>query len=829
MNSGKVKVEIRIKPCRDDISEVNQNKLSLGSKIYEFDRIWDQYSLQRDIFEGTVVPMLDRFIEGYNCTILAYGQTGSGKTYTMGISLENLISYLRNENRENQGMVIQSLEYLYGNIEKDKEFELYCSFIEIYNEEVIDILSGLRTPLSLREVNGEIVIYGVKEFTVEDIKECIALLKKGCLERTTKSTKMNISSSRSHAIFTLNLKRVVGGRTVLSKFNFVDLAGSERIKRTEVVGERVKESISINSGLLSLGNVISSLYKMNNKMGKDKQSFHIPYRDSKLTRILQSSLGGNSNTLMIACISVSGKDVPETHNTLKYANRAMNICNEMKRGVEVDSNNLKNLELKKEIQRLRQENLCLRERIKKQELTENEVRKYEDRISSLTEVVVNKRECKIEKIDNFNKRVYEEKIRKLYVELGKVREEKKAVEEELKRTREVQRKVISGKGRENATLRDGMGGERDTDVKHKRVVRFLLDDEIKGESFKRRRCIEGDISSPCMNKFTQFDTSIIEDNTSFNIPPTTIHTPLPASKGCAFLDSPIFPSLDSKTTLKVRGTFPGHKNVVNSVGVLDSKVYSSSNDCTVRYYDISRENNSNLLINEDSIIKNVQCNEVDGCVYYTLKDVVKRVDVRGNFKENRSIKLNGILSVIRIRGDLLYCGYENGSVSIYDTRNEKDILSKTLHRGTVFTLELIGDTLYSGSRDHTIGYISPQESGLLKPPHYDSVHQLIEHRGDLISVGRDCSMKRWSGDTKKVVKTLPYAHDSWIKAGCNFEEHFCTGARDGSVRIWSYSGESVRCIDKGKIPAGVNCMVRVGKGVVIGSQDRNVYYIEGEW
>lgn len=160
-------------------------------------------------------------------------------------------------------------------------------------------------------------------------------LQQGALARTTASTQMNAQSSRSHAIFTILIKRQrrittdESGlpdddlETLTAKFHFVDLAGSERLKRTGATGERAKEGISINSGLLSLGNVISALGDVS------KKATHIPYRDSKLTRLLQDSLGGNSQTLMIACVSPSDRDFMETLNTLKYANRARNITNKI--------------------------------------------------------------------------------------------------------------------------------------------------------------------------------------------------------------------------------------------------------------------------------------------------------------------------------------------------------------------------------------------------------------------------------------------------------------------------------------------------------------------
>lgn len=248
-------------------------------------------------------------------------------------------------------------------------FEIYTSFLEIYNEEIIDLLVPLeshgtrsgapkRKSFSIREDSkGEIYLTGIREERIVSEDEIFALLQKGSLSRTTKSTEMNMVSSRSHAIFTLLLRQRQGeGQKVLaSKLHFVDLAGSERLKRTQAQGDRVKESISINSGLLALGNVISALGDPN------KRSTHIPYRNSKLTRLLQDSLGGNSQTLMIACASPSSDNFSESLNTLKYADRAKNIQNRVQINEESGGNGaFEAAQLKKQIAALKQEILHLR-------------------------------------------------------------------------------------------------------------------------------------------------------------------------------------------------------------------------------------------------------------------------------------------------------------------------------------------------------------------------------------------------------------------------------------------------------------------------------------
>ncbi|KFB34942.1 hypothetical protein ZHAS_00000635 [Anopheles sinensis] len=211
--------------------------------------------------------------------------------------------------------------------------------MELYNEEIIDLLDPYnkdgRGFKIFEDTSGGISVAGATLKPLTGPQEALNCLQQGALARTTASTQMNEQSSRSHALFTILIRRQrvmtpeqcgnVDGdtETLTSKFHFVDLAGSERLKRTGATGERAREGISINCGLLALGNVISALGD------KTKKVSHVPYRDSKLTRLLQDSLGGNSQTIMIACVSPSDRDFMETLNTLKYANRARNIKNKV--------------------------------------------------------------------------------------------------------------------------------------------------------------------------------------------------------------------------------------------------------------------------------------------------------------------------------------------------------------------------------------------------------------------------------------------------------------------------------------------------------------------
>ncbi|XP_053740973.1 kinesin-like protein KIF21A isoform X6 [Synchiropus splendidus] len=326
-------------------------------KAFTYDYIFDMDSQQESIYSTCTEKLIEGCFEGYNATIFAYGQTGSGKTYTMGTGFDINIA------EEELGIIPRAVHHLFKGIEERRqaaqeqgrpvpEFKINAQFLELYNEEVLDLFDSTRemkqkSHIKIHEdANGGIYTVGVTTRAVSSEAEMMQCLKLGALSRTTASTQMNVQSSRSHAIFTIHLcqvrvcasdnqdndtdNRVSNGNsevdeyeTLTAKFHFVDLAGSERLKRTGATGDRAKEGISINCGLLALGNVISALGD------RSKRSSHVPYRDSKLTRLLQDSLGGNSQTMMIACISPSDRDFMETLNTLKYANRARNIKNKV--------------------------------------------------------------------------------------------------------------------------------------------------------------------------------------------------------------------------------------------------------------------------------------------------------------------------------------------------------------------------------------------------------------------------------------------------------------------------------------------------------------------
>ncbi|KYQ49493.1 Kinesin-like protein KIF21A, partial [Trachymyrmex zeteki] len=344
-------------------------------KAFTYDYVFDTQVNQNAIYETCVNRLVEGALDGYNATVFAYGQTGSGKTYTMGTGFDVEVDEII------VGIIPRAIKHLFDGIaDKQKrakeraqmppEFKVTAQFLELYNEDLKDLLEpgGPRGGARIHEdTMGNIHLAGVEPRVVTSPEQALEYLRLGALSRTTGSTQMNTQSSRSHAIFTLYIKQQrcikvedpdadvdTSGieltnefETLTAKFHFVDLAGSERLKRTGATGDRAKEGISINCGLLALGNVISALGD------KTKKASHIPYRDSKLTRLLQDSLGGNSQTVMIACVSPSDRDFMETLSTLKYANRARNIKNKVT--INQDKSSRTIASLRREIQQLQLE------------------------------------------------------------------------------------------------------------------------------------------------------------------------------------------------------------------------------------------------------------------------------------------------------------------------------------------------------------------------------------------------------------------------------------------------------------------------------------------
>ncbi|XP_058398417.1 kinesin-like protein KIF7 isoform X1 [Diceros bicornis minor] len=311
--------------------EPGHDRVTLGrDRHFGFHVVLDEDAGQEAVYQACVQPLLEAFFEGFNATVFAYGQTGSGKTYTMG---EASVASLH---EDEQGIIPRAMAEAFKLIDENDLLDclVHVSYLEVYKEEFRDLLEvgTASRDIQLREDDrGNVVLCGVKEVDVEGLDEVLSLLEMGNAARHTGATHLNHVSSRSHTVFTVTLEqrgrapsrlpRPAAGQLLLSKFHFVDLAGSERVLKTGSTGERLKESIQINSSLLALGNVISALGD------PQRRGSHIPYRDSKITRILKDSLGGNAKTVMIACVSPSSSDFDETLNTLNYASRAQNIRN----------------------------------------------------------------------------------------------------------------------------------------------------------------------------------------------------------------------------------------------------------------------------------------------------------------------------------------------------------------------------------------------------------------------------------------------------------------------------------------------------------------------
>uniref|UniRef100_A0ABD2VXV7 Kinesin motor domain-containing protein n=1 Tax=Trichogramma kaykai TaxID=54128 RepID=A0ABD2VXV7_9HYME len=332
MTDDLVKVAVRIRPmiqseldkgsqtCLNVIPGQQQIHIPSAEKAFTFNYVFASDSSQEHFYNSAIKNMVSNIFEGYNVTILAYGQTGSGKTFSMGTNY--------NENDANCGIIPRAVHDIFEQIglKKDWDFTVTVSFMELYKEQLYDLLSKKprnQCAVDIREDVKGIRIVGLTEVPVNDTASTLQCLADGSLCRATGATAMNVQSSRSHAIFTISVKQEKKNEpdsAKFAKFHLVDLAGSERSKKTQATGERFKEGVNINKGLLALGNVISQL-------GENGNSSYVGYRDSKLTRLLQDSLGGNSVTLMIACVSPADYNIEETISTLRYADRAKKIKN----------------------------------------------------------------------------------------------------------------------------------------------------------------------------------------------------------------------------------------------------------------------------------------------------------------------------------------------------------------------------------------------------------------------------------------------------------------------------------------------------------------------
>ncbi|GAB4844042.1 TRAFAC class myosin-kinesin ATPase super [Ancistrocladus abbreviatus] len=340
-----VKVIVRMRPLNKDeeggemiVQKLSNDSLLINGQTFTFDSIADAGASQasEDIFQLVGAPLVENCLAGFNSSVFAYGQTGSGKTYTMwgpanALSEENLSS-------DQQGLTPRVFQRLFfrineeqtRHVDKQLKYQCRCSFLEIYNEQITDLLDPSQKNLQIREdVKSGVYVENLTEECVSNMKDVICILLKGLSNRRTGATSINAESSRSHSVFTCvvesRCKSMADGLSSFktSRINLVDLAGSERQKLTGVAGERLKEAGNINRSLSQLGNLINILAEVS-QTGKQR---HIPYRDSRLTFLLQESLGGNAKLAMICAISPAQSCKNETFSTLRFAQRAKAIKN----------------------------------------------------------------------------------------------------------------------------------------------------------------------------------------------------------------------------------------------------------------------------------------------------------------------------------------------------------------------------------------------------------------------------------------------------------------------------------------------------------------------
>ena len=356
-NSG---VVVSVNGLKGRNVELSMGPSALSNKTYHFDKVFSPAADQAIIFDDVVKPILNEMLAGYNCTIFAYGQTGTGKTYTMSGDMTDMLGILSDA----AGIIPRVLYTLFEKLESDEvECSVKCSFIELYNEELRDLLSADEsTKLKIYDDNNKkghstTLVQGMEESHIKSASAGIKLLQAGSHRRQVAATKCNDLSSRSHTVFTITTyikKSGDAGEDFIcaGKLNLVDLAGSENIQRSGAENKRAAEAGLINKSLLTLGRVINALVE---------KGSHIPYRESKLTRLLQDSLGGRTKTCIIATVSPAKSNLEETISTLDYAFRAKNIRNKPQINSLISKKTLLR-EFTAEIEKLKGELIATRQR-----------------------------------------------------------------------------------------------------------------------------------------------------------------------------------------------------------------------------------------------------------------------------------------------------------------------------------------------------------------------------------------------------------------------------------------------------------------------------------
>lgn len=361
LNNHERRAVVDVVPDKNEVRVLDRSSKAQDTKNFYFDQVFDSNAEQNLVYRSVVRPLIDQVLLGFNCTVFAYGQTGTGKTYTMeGNRSEAELSW---EEDPHSGIIPRAISQLFDTLkDHDNEFTVRVSFLELYNEDTYDLLSPIDDTTKLKifddaQKKGSVIVGGLEEIIVQSKAEIYDILKRGSAKRQTAATLMNACSSRSHTIFSVTVHIKEGSieedeLLKIGKLNLVDLAGSENIGRSGAQDKRAREAGNINQSLLTLGRVITALVE---------KRPHIPYRESKLTRLLQDSLGGKTKTSIIATISPALPDIEDTLSTLDYASRAKKITNKPEMNQRLTKKALLR-EYAQEIERLRRDLQATREK-----------------------------------------------------------------------------------------------------------------------------------------------------------------------------------------------------------------------------------------------------------------------------------------------------------------------------------------------------------------------------------------------------------------------------------------------------------------------------------
>uniref|UniRef100_A0A914M916 Kinesin-like protein n=1 Tax=Meloidogyne incognita TaxID=6306 RepID=A0A914M916_MELIC len=473
-------LQLNSKVCVEMDEALGQCALIDGTnppKLFTFDSVYYLDATAEQIYNDIVYPLVENVIEGYNGTVFAYGQTGSGKTYSMQGDPQVPVQ---------RGIIPRAFEHIFESIATTEhtKFLVHVSYLEIYNEEIRDLLGDNKKKLEVKEHPEQgVYIAGLGMHICHNVADCESLMQTGFNSRHVGATLMNKDSSRSHSIFTVYVEALSkSGHIRMGKLNLVDLAGSERQAKTGATGERFKEATKINLSLSALGNVISALV--------DGRSTHIPYRDSKLTRLLQDSLGGNTKTVMIACISPSDNNFDESLSTLRYANRAKNIRNKPR--INEDPKDALLREYQAEIERLKR--LVQQPPEKPVVHASDEFERERNKLRAEFEIAMRELRSSYEN-EQKNKE-------KLQTDLAKLRKEYEKASEEIELAKSKEQSAESAKKRIKQLEQQLVGGEQagNEALKQKRV-RKIKEAETKMQRLAEALEMHKDKEDPLLHVY----------------------------------------------------------------------------------------------------------------------------------------------------------------------------------------------------------------------------------------------------------------------------------------------------------------------------------------